>query len=256
MVEIPYRGSRVVSETGLTFRITEYQNATMHPVYLSNVRAWHGHVPFAFFITELLQPKLFVELGVHAGDSYCAFCQGLGEAKFAKAFGIDTFEGDEHSGSYSPKVYEDLKQINESLFPFSTLLKERFETAVEKFQDGSIGLLHVDGCHTYEAVSRDVEMWRPKLAKDGIVLFHDTQAVFEGFGVHKFWKELKQDKIPCFDFYHSSGLGMAILGESPHELLTELCQQNSYSEGEWVRNYFELLAERIHAVRNARNGPN
>jgi hypothetical protein len=38
-----------VSENNLPFKITEYMNATMHPLYLSNVRAWHGHVPFAFF---------------------------------------------------------------------------------------------------------------------------------------------------------------------------------------------------------------
>lgn len=233
----------------LLWSITDYKNAQMHPIYLSHVSAWHGHIPFAFFITELLQPKIFVELGVHAGDSYIAFCQGLGEAKFERAYGIDTWEGDEHSGAYSPKIYEDLKKINDEHFPFSALVKERFEKAVSFFEDGSINLLHLDGCHTYEAVSRDIEMWRPKMADDGVMLLHDT--IVPEFGVRKVWGELKRTAM-TYDFYHSNGLGVALVGDKYNETLAELCLLNAHSEGQWVRGYFELLAERVNGIRTGR----
>lgn len=236
----------------LPWQITEYKNALMRPIYLSSVSAWHGHVPFAFFITELLKPKVFVELGVHAADSYFAFCQGLDAVgPPSKAFGVDTFMGDEHSGAYAQSVYPDVAKMNAEMFPFSTILKERFETACEKFEDGEINLLHLDGCHTYEAVSRDVEMWLPKMATNGVMLLHDTVVREGGFGVWERWEKMKKT-FPCYDFFHSNGLGMALVGPEQPDLLTGLCHLSTHSEGEWARAYFELLAERVNAIRMGR----
>ncbi|MEM2086648.1 MAG: hypothetical protein QXF06_04495 [Archaeoglobaceae archaeon] len=39
--------------------------------------SWDKHIPFAFFITELHRPRIFVELGVHKGNSFSGFCQFL-----------------------------------------------------------------------------------------------------------------------------------------------------------------------------------
>ncbi len=40
------------------------------PDRLTNVASWHTHIPFAFWCIENLQPRVFVELGTHRGDSY------------------------------------------------------------------------------------------------------------------------------------------------------------------------------------------
>jgi len=45
------------------------------PLRLATPFGWIGHIPFAFFITDLLKPGLIVELGVQSGNSYNAFCQ-------------------------------------------------------------------------------------------------------------------------------------------------------------------------------------
>jgi hypothetical protein len=70
------------------------------PRWITEVTAWHGHIPFAFFIIELAQLRT-VELGPHAGDSFCAFCQAVDElALGARCAASDTWVGDEHSGAY------------------------------------------------------------------------------------------------------------------------------------------------------------
>ena len=58
-----------------------------HPVVFQSPRrltadsAWVEHIPFAMLLVELTEPRIFVELGTHGGDSYCAFCQAVAVRK-------------------------------------------------------------------------------------------------------------------------------------------------------------------------------
>src|SRR5262249_57405278 len=63
--------------------------------------AWLGHTPFALWIVEALKPRIIVELGVHSGNSYCAFLQAV-QALFlpTRCFGIDPWRGDEPPRDY------------------------------------------------------------------------------------------------------------------------------------------------------------
>src|SRR5438874_73447 len=47
------------------------------PDRVSGISSWHEHIPFAFFALDAVAPRVLVELGTHAGDSYLAFCQGV-----------------------------------------------------------------------------------------------------------------------------------------------------------------------------------
>jgi len=49
------------------------------PKRLTRHSFWVEHIPFAFYLVDLLRPKRIVELGTQHGDSYCAFCQAVHE---------------------------------------------------------------------------------------------------------------------------------------------------------------------------------
>lgn len=198
-----------------------YRLGMVHPLVLGDperlggdTSAWLSHVPFAFWLTLALRPRLFVELGTHTGVSYSAFCQAVRSLSLpTRAFAVDTWQGDEHAGHYGENVFRELNLYNEDKFAdFSQLLRCTFDEAVERFEDGSVDLLHIDGLHTYEAVRHDFETWRPKLTPDAVVLFHDTQVRERGFGVWRLFDELKQHHA-TYEFLHGHGLGVLAMGQ-------------------------------------------
>ncbi|WP_428489738.1 glycosyltransferase [Rhodopila sp.] len=199
--------------------------------------AWLRHGPFAFWLTEVLQPSTFVELGTHNGFSYLAFCQAVRRLGAATScFAIDTWKGDDHAGHYGEEVFTKLKATNNEYYStFSHLVRSVFDEALPRFGDGTIDLLHIDGRHTYEDVRHDYETWRPKLSEQAIVLLHDTRVRERDFGVWRLWAELS-GKYPSFEFDHGHGLGVLAVG---HSIPAEL------------RSLFEAVPEQRTAIRAA-----
>jgi hypothetical protein len=175
---------------------------------------WQEHVPFAFWLMEMMVPCTVVELGVFRGDSLCAFSQAAAELGHScEIFGVDNWTGDEHVGQYGSKVYEDLKLYVDTTYPRLTrLIKSDFSDAVDLFEDASIDLLHIDGCHYYDNVKNDFETWLPKVSERGVVLFHDTHKIDDKFGVWKLWKEVTSE-YDGFAFPHGNGLGVLLVGK-------------------------------------------
>ena len=87
------------------------------------------------------------------------------------------------------------KVVSDNYLNIGNLIRSTFDDAVDRFQDETINLLHIDGYHTYEAVSHDYNTWLPKVAKNGIVLFHDIEVRSGDFGVYKFWDEVKRSAL-------------------------------------------------------------
>ena len=145
--------------------------------------AWHKHAPFGYYLICELKPKIFVELGVHNGDSFFTFCQSRKENNLSTiCYGIDTWSGDVHSGFYGSEIFENVRSYNDANYSnFSYLIKSTFETACVQFEENSIGLLHIDGLHTYESVKSDFENWFPKVQNEGLILFHDVEREEERF---------------------------------------------------------------------------
>jgi GT2 family glycosyltransferase len=208
--------------------------------------AWAAHVPFAMFLMDALRPRLLVELGTFTGVSYCAFCQAVKELKLdTRCYAVDTWEGDRQSGFYEgEETLKDLKAHHDPLYgEFSSLIQSTFDEAVQRFEDGTIDLLHIDGYHTYEAVRHDFEMWLPKMSARGVVLLHDINVREPSFGVWKLWEELRP-RYPHLEFTHAHGLGLLATGSDLPEALAKLL--SAEEEEQWAAlEFFSQLGERL-----------
>lgn len=184
---------------------------------------WMYHLPFAFWLVGVLRPTMFVELGTWHGASFCAFCQEMDRLSLpCEAYAIDMWEGDEHMGQYGSEVLADLKEYVSTRYgSFACLLKMSFDEAIAQFQNHSIDLLHMDGCHTTEAILHDFEAWLPKLSSKGVVLVHDICTRLPGYGGVEAWQALSS-RFPSFAFSHGYGLGVLLVGNNVPDALSEL----------------------------------
>lgn len=212
--------------------------------------AWGGHIHFADFLVRFVKPAVVVELGTHSGNSLCAFAQSVKrEGLSSQLFAVDTWQGDEQAGFYSDRIYRELKVYTDQNYPFVRLLRKTFDEARDDFQDDSVDLLHIDGLHTYEAVKHDFETWLPRMRPTGIVLFHDVSVKREGFGVLKFWEELKH-RYSTLEFDHSNGLGVLFLPRSLDN--PELKRLYDEFQSHALRDVFATFGDRLVAMESGK----
>lgn len=227
--------------------------------------SWGGHIPFMYALVELARPRRYVELGSHHGASFFAACQALNTLEGSReAVAIDLWEGDEHAGFYTEDVYRNFAHLLRTRFRnIGRMVRQRFSDAADRFEDGSIDLLHIDGLHTYEAVKEDYETWRPKVTENATIMFHDTNVYERGFGVWQFWDEVQSDGA-AFNFKHTHGLGVLALGdENPVGDLIRLIHERNL--GPFIEHHFAhigrmsneaaMYRDRLRVERDANGHP-
>lgn len=235
----------------MSFNPLDYPIAFTEPKRISPQSAWITHIPFAYALVQMLRPRTIVELGVHQGDSYCAFCQAVSTLGLAtKCYGIDTWRGDAHAGFYPEQVLAALRSHHDPAYgSFSTLVQASFDEALPGFDRGSIDFLHIDGFHTYEAVRHDFDTWLPKMTDRGVIIFHDTVVRHKDFGVWKLWEEISP-RHPSFNFEHGAGLGILAVGRhAPEPLLGFLKQADADPDG--MKRFFCEVGMQIERKRLA-----
>ncbi|WP_270698146.1 class I SAM-dependent methyltransferase [Aeromonas sp. QDB05] len=203
------------------------KNIFWDPIYLAHSE-WLEHIPFAFWLVDALQPRKIVEIGTNDGSSYFSFCQAVANLELdTQCFSINTWSGAEHSSENYEDAYSQVSIHNkENHFSFSTLMRSIPEQALEHFEEGSIDLLHIDGLHTLDAVRQTFENWLPKLSPSAVVIMHDTNIRTRGFGVFRFFNELKAI-YPHFEFAHGNGLGVIGVGNKQHTSMQALYRLSS-----------------------------
>lgn len=189
---------------------------------------WIGHIPFAYELVARLKPRCIVELGTYSGSSFAAFCQAMQACGLeGRCHGVDLWAGDIHMGTFDEALYQEISGYVNATYPgLAVLVRKDFNEAANDFAPGSVDLLHIDGTHTYEAVSNDFHTWFGKLSDRAVVLFHDTNVTVQNageaalkFGVRRFFDEVKGN-YPHLEFEHCWGLGVLFVGRNvPAEAL-------------------------------------
>lgn len=212
------------------------------PQRLGKPSGWWGHVPFAAWIVEAVRPQLLVELGTHHGVSYAAFCEAVQHAGLpTRCYAVDHWQGDAHAGVVGDEVHAELETFNRQRYAaFSELVRLPFDEALDRFEDGAIDLLHIDGFHTFEAVQHDYVRWKPKLSARAVVLFHDTNVRRDDFGVHRLFAQLS-GAFPHFEFLHGHGLGVIAHGPEVAAPVRQLCALGQGSTAFALRDRFAAL---------------
>jgi hypothetical protein len=101
-------------------------------------------------------------------------------------------------------------------------------------------------------VRNDFETWYPKVAKGGVVLFHDIEARMMDFGAWRFWAELAP-RHASFAFRHGFGLGvLRKAGGSPAEApLLELLFSGDEEAASRLRAFYVHASRHVDLLRYA-----
>lgn len=207
---------------------------------------WTDHLAFGYDIVAAVKPKLLVELGTQHGFSFFCFCQSMAENNIdGLCYAVDTWAGDEHTGAYDNTTFETVQQHARKQYPsIAYLMRMLFNDALNHFSDNSLDLVHIDGLHTYEAVSEDFRNWYPKVKPGGVILFHDIQARMMDFGAWKFWEEIAP-QYNTFEF--KQGFGLGVLRKAGGPALTDPLLQMLF-EGD-TETHESLRAFYAHASK-------
>lgn len=120
-------------------------------------------------------PKVAVEVGVAEGR----FSRELLDSGFEVLYLVDiwesmpfiegcaSFDDEWHEANYRKVMYE---------FEFDKrvgIFKGFSHKMAQYLRDGSVGLVYIDGDHSYQGCKSDIKTWWPKLCDGGIMAFHD-----------------------------------------------------------------------------------
>jgi len=166
--------------------------------------AWKGHRNFAEWLVKYTQPDQVVDLGVDYGYSTFIFANAVQKNGKGIVTGIDLFQGEGMTGIRN--TYDQVMAIVDAIkFINLEIIKGDFNT-VSQTWNRTIDILHIDGYHSYQAVSNDFNTWSPFVPDQGIVLFHDINVPNPDFGVINLFRELEGGHK--LYFLHSYGLGI------------------------------------------------
>lgn len=146
-----------------------------------------------FLMKHLELPMIGVEVGVAQGSfSWELLYNGV-----EKLYSVDAWKELQQTGDGGyPKSWHDTNynMAVEKLSQFgerSIILRGLSHEMAKLVEDNTLGLVYLDGDHSFSGVMTDINSWYPKLVKGGIIATHDyespaygTKQAFEEFAQH------------------------------------------------------------------------
>jgi predicted O-methyltransferase YrrM len=153
-----------------------------------------------------------VEIGSWQGRSTSFLARAVSDSGNGRFFAIDHFKGNvgkETSYVVGKHDLSDLKQNflanmkTLSLDSSVNLLDMPTIEAAKEFRRGQVRFAFIDGDHTYEGVSRDIELIIPLLCPRAIMVFDDFSTAFPGLlkAVDEMLKSIKHSR--CLSYQNT-----------------------------------------------------
>lgn len=128
-------------------------------------------------------PSVFVEVGSWLGRSTAYMAEEIKRRyKPVQFFTVDTWEGstneppmqpiiEAHNGDLFPQWQRNMSRAG--VIEYVIPVKMASVEAAKLFKNHSVDFIFIDGDHSFEMVSADIEAWRPKLKPSGVMAGHD-----------------------------------------------------------------------------------
>lgn len=118
-----------------------------------------------------------IEIGSFKGLSTCYLANGSKDGYNVQINSIDPHEGnpEHHVPGFKNTFDQFLSNIEQ--YGFDDIVKPhvaKSEDVCDKFLSETIGLLFIDGLHTYEGCKSDFDLYWKKVCINGIISFHDA----------------------------------------------------------------------------------
>jgi predicted O-methyltransferase YrrM len=122
-------------------------------------------------LIKLIKPNsIIVEIGCYAGESTELFAE-VGKTVYA----VDPWQDNYDTNLHLRPMKEIKESFDRRLSGFKNIivLQMTSEEASKLFLEHSIDVVYIDGDHRYEFVKKDIELWLPKIKRNGIICGHD-----------------------------------------------------------------------------------
>lgn len=181
-----------------------------------NIPGWFNYIDsYAQLASNLPDGSTIIEIGSFMGRSTSFLATAFWNAnkENVKIYCIDTWEGSgkEHAHLDLSTMYDIFKENLKFFIGRNMVIPLRGRSDnqdfLDKFEDGSVDAVSVDGAHTYDEVKDDVKNWWPKLKPDGVMIGDDynwesvNKAVGDAFKELKITQELWVNKSTEYTWY-------------------------------------------------------
>ena len=147
---------------------------------------------------EVPVEQAIVELGSFKGKSTCYLGVGSRHGGGARVYAVDLWQQHSSPEYGDPAVFSEWRRQVSSLDLQETVLPVRCDSAsLGRLFVLPVGLLFIDGHHSYDSVKADFHAWATKIVEGGYLAFHDDVHRATGFGVRRF---VDQHLVPSADW--------------------------------------------------------
>ena len=190
------------------------------PRYLAQSQ-WLQHVPFYFWLTEVLEPKLVVEPCVNSAVGYFAICQAIDKLNLDGVIygALGTQCDSKRVLAYNHDHYRE----------FSSLVTEDEATFLAGFADHSIDILVLKHDSPLLASEAGLACVQQRVSDNGVVLIHGSSlpALHDK---HHDWRS----RYLSFELTLASGLLLLCMGQQVPSRLQALINQSREPSGQRV----------------------